>query len=199
MHQSNSKLIIAVTGASGSIYAHYLLKALGKVQQAHPVFETIVLVASEVGKKVYAYEMQEDLYSFAQQCLPQITCLDNADMFASIASGSAQYQTMIVLPCSMGTAAKIAAGLGDSLITRAAQVIIKEQNKLILAVRETPLSLIHLRALTALSEAGVMICPAAPAFYSRPQNIEALVEAYIERILQWIGVPGAYFQWQKPE
>lgn len=199
MHQPNSKLIIAVTGASGSVYAHYLLKALSKVQSDTRFFDTIVLVASEVGKKVYAYEMNEDLYAFAQQCLPQITCLDNADMFASIASGSAQFQTMIVLPCSMGTASKIAAGLSDSLISRAAQVIIKEQHKLILAVRETPLSLIHLRALTALSEAGVMICPAAPAFYSKPQDIEELVAAYIERVLQWIGVPGTYFKWQNPE
>lgn len=199
MYLPNSKLIIAVTGASGAIYAQYLLKSLGRVQQEYDCFESIVLVASDMGQKVYSYELQEDLYEYASRTVPRIICLDNADMFASVASGSAQYKTMLVIPCSMGTASKIAAGLGDTLLTRAAQVVLKEKGKLMLAVRETPLSLIHLRSLTALAEAGAMICPAIPAFYSGPQTIEDLIQSYIDRIFQWMEIPGTYFQWQKPE
>lgn len=188
-------IIVAVTGASGAPYARCLLESLGNTSS----FEALVLVASEIGKQVYAYETGEDLYTHAKACCPGIECMDNADLFASPASGSAGFDTMVVVPCSMGTASKIAAGYGDTLITRAAQVMLKEQKKLILAVRETPLNLIHLRALTTLAEAGAMICPAAPAFYAKPENLDALVRAYTDRMLQWMGIPGAYFQWHKPE
>ena len=124
---------------------------------------------------------------------------DDHNFFADIASGSAGYEAMLIVPCSMGTAAKIAAALSDTLISRAAQVILKEKKLLIAAVRETPLNVLQLRALTALAEAGAVVFPACPGFYSRPESIEQLASSMVDRLLQLLGIPGDYYQWKNPE
>lgn len=180
------KIIIAVTGASGTIYARQLLDALRGV----PGLEQIAVVASGNGKAVAEYE---------RESLPEtgggIVWFDNGDMFAPPASGSARYDAMVIVPCSMGSAGRIAAGTSQDLIGRAADVMLKERRRLILVVRETPLSNIHLRNLTTISECGGIILPASPSFYSHPAGIEELCGTVTNRILDLLGVENDGKRW----
>ena len=121
---------------------------------------------------------------------------EKTDFNAPFASGSSQYDTMIIVPCSMGVVGRIASGVSDDLITRAADVILKERRKLIMVVRETPYNLIHLKNMTLLTETGAMIVPASPSFYSHPQTIEALVDTVIERILDLAGFENDGYRWK---
>ena len=170
------RYVIGVTGASGSIYAGRLighLKDLG--QEVH-------LVMSESGRKVCAYEGFPDLEKRVDKVY------DNRDFFAPIASGSWIHQGMAVIPCSMGTLGKMAHGIGDTLLTRAADVCLKERWKLVVVPREAPMSSLHLANQKALSDLGAQIIPANPSFYQHPKSIDDLVDTVLSRLLDYLGV-----------
>lgn len=179
-------IIIAVTGASGSIYARLLCQRLAQVEEV----ERIALIVTRNGEEVCRYE---DDASWMTN--PRFTRYDNDDLFAPPASGSASFDAMVIIPCSMGMAGRVAAGISNDLTSRAADVMLKERRRLILVPREAPLSTIHLRNLTTLSECGAIICPAAPSFYSHPQDIETLCETIIERILTLLEVEAPHYEW----
>jgi 4-hydroxy-3-polyprenylbenzoate decarboxylase len=193
-------LTVAITGASGAILARELLRAL----EADERVTRVHFVASENSLRVLAEELGvsgrnnlvEKLLSSKTRKIIQHA---DADIGAPIASGSHPSGGMIVLPCSMGTLARIANGLADSLITRAADVTLKERRPLILCVRETPFNRIHLRNMSLAAEAGATIFPCIPAFYSRPTDAEEMARQFAFRVLAHIGLPqsGAYV-W-KPE
>lgn len=172
------KIIVAVTGASGAIYARQTLQQLISA----PEVDEIALVISEKGEQVVQYE---------GEVLPvseKIVRYDNNDMFCPIASGSADYDAMIIVPASMGSVGRIASGVSLSLIERAADVMIKERRRLIVVVREAPYSLIHLRNMTTLTEAGAIVLPASPSFYSKPEGLEQAAMTVVERIIAHAGV-----------
>ena len=183
------KVIVAITGASGAIYARLLLERLLACRDV----EHIWLVSSRTGIETAAFEGQ------TMPSDSRIEVLDNNDMFAAIASGSVRCEAMIVVPCSVGTLARIAHGISQTLIERAADVMLKERRKLVLVVRETPYSLIHLRNMLSVTEAGGVIVAAAPSFYSRPATIEQAVMTVVERALQQAGVQTEHFEWSKPQ
>ena len=170
------RFVVGVTGASGAIYAQRLIAHLRELGQE------VQLVCSDMGKRVCAYEGVGDLAGQAQKVY------DNKDMFAPIASGSYRYQGMAIIPCSMGTLGKIAHGIGDSLLTRAADVCLKERRKLILVPRETPMSSLHLANQKVLSDWGAVILPANPSFYHAPRSIEDLVDTVLARVLDHLGL-----------
>lgn len=179
----NVKIAVAVTGASGSIYAERLLLALRDA----PV-ETH-LVWSPNARTVWELErgsVPEDL---------PFRVWDKRDFFAPFASGSAGFDALIVCPCSMGTLGRIAAGISDDLITRAADVMLKERRKLICVLRETPYNMIQIRNMATVTEAGGIICPASPSFYSKPATLEAAADTVVQRILQLAGVPFEGYRW----
>lgn len=180
------KIIVAVTGASGAIYARKTLEALMDV----PYLEQIAVVTSRNGEAVAAYE---------GETLPdtdgRIVRYGNDDMFAPPASGSARYDAMIIVPCSVGSAGRIASGTSQDLIGRAADVMLKERRRLILVVRETPLSTIHLNNLAAISECGGIILPASPSFYSHPVDIEDLCGTVTGRILDLLEIENDAYRW----
>ena len=187
---SKHKIIIGVTGASGSVYAKMLLETLASFFSQ---IENIGLVFSEQAEKVWEYELG---YKY-NTTVDIITKYNANDFYAPFASGSANYNTMIVCPCSMGTLARIASGISNDLITRAADVMLKERGKLILVTRETPLNLIHINNMKTVTEAGGIILPASPSFYSKPQTIEELVKTVTDRVLTLAGFDVNSFEWGK--
>jgi len=188
-------ITLAITGASGSIFALQMLRAL----EADPRVTHIHLVVSPSALRVLAEEtglsgrssLVEKLLGHAPRCT---VMLAHEDIGASIASGSSPVDAMIVLPCSMGTLGGIAQGLAGNLIERAADVCLKERRRLILCVRETPFHLIHLRNMAAVTEAGATVFPIIPTFYNHPETVEDIARNYVHRVLQHIGLPqpGAY-------
>jgi 4-hydroxy-3-polyprenylbenzoate decarboxylase len=150
----------------------------------------IALIVSCNGHDVAEYE-KVDLTTTDSR----VKVYSNDDMFAPPASGSAGYDAMVIVPCSMGSAGRIASGVSGDLIGRAADVMLKERRKLIVAVRETPFSTIHLRNLTTLSECGAVVLPASPAFYSHPATIEALCDTVVERIVMQLGIEMPHYAW----
>lgn len=181
------KIAIAVTGASGSVYAKVLLDVLTKLQ--HQV-KQIDLVWSDNARTVWLHELGDDSYKKYT-----FKVWDKNDFMAPFASGSAGYDALIICPCSMGTAGRIAAGISNDLISRAADVMLKERKKLICVVRETPYNLVHLRNMTAITEAGGIICPATPSFYSKPQTIEEAAYTVVHRVLQLAGIDVDGYRW----
>lgn len=181
------KMVVAITGASGSIYARDLLNQLQSLKKKTDVVE---LVFSDNARDVWSYELGETGY----EKLP-FKIFGKQDFSAPFASGSAGYETMIIIPCSMGTLGRIAAGISNDLITRAADVILKERGRLILVARETPLSLIHLRNMVTITEAGGIICPAIPSFYSGAQDVTTLVRTLTNRVLKLAGFDVKGFEW----
>ncbi len=180
-------IILAITGASGSMYAKLLMKEIGKLSAQTG---KVAVVTSANAELVWQHELDEKMSipsSFVRY--------PKNDFFSPVASGSSGYDTMIICPCSMGTAGRIAAGTSDDLILRAADVMIKEKRKLILIPRETPFSLIHLNNLKFLAEAGATIIPAIPSFYSKPGNIEELLMTVIDRVLMHAGLEKDRFHW----
>lgn len=181
------KIVIAITGASGSVYSRQLLT---KLQQLHQYINEVSVVVTENAKQVWETELGESI------TVPEGTrSFSNTDFTAPFASGSGQYQTMIICPCSMGTLGRIAAGTSNDLITRSADVILKERRKLICVVRETPYNLIHIRNMETVTLAGGIICPATPSFYSQPETIEALAATVVDRVLDLAGLPVTTYRW----
>jgi flavin prenyltransferase len=199
------KIVIALGGSSGSIYAKVLLD---KLKILSPQIEAVGIVMSDNALLNWAYELGEPFditkYEKNKQNTEGVTSEDatfkfyqKMDFFAPFASGSAKYDTMIVCPCSMGLLARIATGVSNDLVTRAADVVLKERRRLILVPRDTPLSLIHLRNMTTLTEAGAIICPAMPSFYSRPDTFEALAATVIDRVLDLAGLELDSYRWSE--
>ena len=180
------KIIIGITGASGSLYAQKLLALLHEYRSQ---VQEIAIVFTEDGKNVWKYELGD-----LPEELPGIV-YDNADFFAPVASGSAGYDTMIVCPCSMGTLSRIATGTADNLIARAADVMLKERRKLILVTRETPLSLIHIRNMETLTLAGGIVMPASPGFYNKPAGIDEMAEDLMLHVLELAGLEVKRKRW----
>lgn len=182
------KIIVAVTGASGSLYAKVLLD---KLESLSDQVAQVGVVMSDNAKDVWRFELQNEDYSQYKD----FKFYTKNDFMAPFASGSANYDTMIVCPCSMGTLARIANGTSSDLTTRAADVILKERRKLILVARETPLSLIHLNNMTTVTQAGGIICPASPSFYSLPQSMEELAATVVDRVLSLANLKIDSYRW----
>ncbi len=185
--QTKHKVVIAITGASGAIYAKVLLQ---KLQQLHEQIDTVGIVMSDNAKDVWKFELSNTDY----EKFP-FTIYNKTDFYAPFASGSAKFDCMIVCPCSMGTLARIASGISNDLTTRAADVILKERRKLILITRDSPLSLIHINNMKTVTEAGGIICPASPSFYSQPKDFDALAATIIDRALDLCGFEQATYRW----
>ncbi|GGH12790.1 UbiX family flavin prenyltransferase [Sphingobacterium alkalisoli] len=181
------KIVIAVTGASGSIYAKVLLDKLSLLTDQ---LEEISIVMSDNAKDVWKFELQNEGFNTYP-----FVCYSKDDFMAPFASGSANFDTMIVCPCSMGTLARIANGTSSDLTTRSADVILKERRKLILVVRETPLNMIHLQNMLTVTQAGGIICPASPSFYSRPQGLEEMVATVVDRVISLTGLKIDSYEW----
>lgn len=186
---SKQKIVVAITGASGSIYAKVLLQKLAHMQEQA---EAVGVVMSDNAKEVWRYELGDESYNDFP-----FKMYGKGDFYAPFASGSAKYGTMIICPCSMGTLARIATGISNDLTTRAADVILKERRKLVLVTRDTPLSLIHINNMKTVTEAGGIICPASPSFYSRPADLSQLAATVIDRVLDLCGFDQETFRWSE--
>jgi 4-hydroxy-3-polyprenylbenzoate decarboxylase len=171
-----SKIVIGITGSSGSIYGHRLILHLKQLQ--HEVY----LICTEAGKKISEYEDCTFGFELADRIY------SNNDLFAPLSSGSFQYDGMVIVPCSMGTLGKIASGIADNLLTRAADVNLKERKKLIIVPREFPLNIVHLKNMKILAEAGAVILPASPHFYHHPKSIENLIDTVLSRVLDHLNL-----------
>jgi len=183
------RIIIGITGASGAIYGKLLLDKLKTLEEQ---VEECGVIFSENAKDVWKFE----LGAFNASEIP-FPVYSPDDFFAPMASGSAGFGTMIICPCTMGTLGRIASGISNDLMTRAADVILKERQKLILVTREMPYSLIHLNNMKLLTEAGAIICPASPSFYNKPQDMEELVMTVVDRVLKLAGFEFPSFRWGK--
>ncbi|HEX4851329.1 MAG TPA: UbiX family flavin prenyltransferase [Puia sp.] len=181
------KILIAITGASGSIYSSLLLDKLTLLRDQ---WQELSVVMTENAKKVWETELNNRSYKDIQAKFYQ-----QQDFSAPFASGSGQYDTMVIIPCSMGTLGRIATGISNDLITRAADVVLKERRKLICVVRDTPYNLIHIRNMEAITLAGGIICPATPSFYSRPTNVQEVAATVVDRVLDLIKLDNKTFRW----
>ena len=181
------KIAIAVTGASGAIYAKVLLD---EIQRKKDIFSEVGVVMSANARTVWEHELQNIDY----KKIP-FKIYERQDFHAPFASGSAGYDAFIVCPCSMGTLGRIANGVSDDLITRTADVMLKERKKLILVTRETPLSLIHIRNMETVTLSGGIICQASPSFYSRPADFNDLALTVINRVISLLGLEHSGYKW----
>lgn len=183
------KTVVAITGASGSVYAKRLLQKLLSIRSQ---WDKVSVVMTDNAKEVWKTELEDQAYQ--EFSLPFYT---TSDFNAPFASGSGKYTSMIIIPCSMGTLGRIASGISNDLITRAADVMLKEKRKLICVVRETPYNLIHIRNMETLTLAGGIICPATPSFYSKPTTIEQAADTVVDRALDLCGYDITTFRWGK--
>lgn len=189
------KIVVGITGASGSIYAKVLLEKLTALKNQ---VEEVGIVMSDNAKQVWEHELSPSPFPSpkgAGKPGVKIIFYEKNNFHAPFASGSSDFRTMIVCPCSMGTLARIASGVSSDLITRAADVMLKERRKLILVPRDTPLSLIHINTMKAITEAGGIICPASPSFYSNPKTFEDLASTVIDRVLDLCGLDVKMYRW----
>ncbi len=195
------KIVVGITGASGACYALKLL------EEAAKVCTEIYVILSDQAAQVINLETEQkidgkqpNVKDLLGHVCPNIHLLDKKDFFSPPASGSFQHDGMVIVPCSMGTIGRIANGISNDLMTRAADVCLKEKRKLILVPRETPWNLIHLRNMTQLAEAGATILPASPGFYHKPADINGLVNHIVGRIMQQLGLTQNLVpQWQYSE
>ena len=185
------KIIVAMGGSSGSLYAKLLLDRLANLSDQ---WEAIGVVMTDNAK----YNWELELGTFNATDYPDFSFYEKMDFMAPFASGSARYDTMIVCPCSMGLLARIATGVSADLITRAADVVLKERRRLIVVPRETPLSLIHLRNMVTLTEAGAVICPAIPSFYGGADTPQGLGLTVVDRVLDLAGLSLDTYRWGEP-
>jgi flavin prenyltransferase len=181
------KIAIAITGASGSIYAKLLLQKLSGLKDQ---IKELSVVMTENAREVWKTELNDDTYERfdARYFTPK-------DFSAPFASGSAKYDALIIVPCSMGTLGRIATGISTDLITRGADVMLKERKKLILVIRDTPYNLVHIRNMETVTLAGGIICPASPSFYSKPHTIEEAAATVVDRALDLAGFDLQSFRW----
>lgn len=183
------KIVVAITGASGSIYSKVLLDKLFAIKEQ---WDELSVVLTENAKQVWQTELDDEGYTnypakfYTQQ-----------DFNAPFASGSGQYDVMIIVPCSMGTLGRIAGGISNDLITRAADVVLKERRKLICVVRDTPYNLIHIKNMETVTLAGGIICPATPSFYSKPRSIEEVAATVVDRVIDLAGLRINTYRWGK--
>ncbi len=184
-----NKIVVAVTGASGAVYAKVLLD---KLMQVKDQWQELSVVMSNNAKEVWQTELNNNEYKNYD-----LKYFEKNDFSAPFASGSAKYNIMIVAPCSMGTLGRIASGVSDDLVTRAADVVLKERRKLILMVRETPYNLIHIKNMETVTLAGGIICPATPSFYSQPKTVEDIAATVVDRVLDLAGIDIKCFRWGK--
>jgi 4-hydroxy-3-polyprenylbenzoate decarboxylase len=189
MESRNRKIILAVTGASGSIYA---LKLLETLKQLKSPPEEVAVVFSDTAKEIW---MAETGVKYA----PEYPAKEfgNKSFYAPFASGSSTYDTMIICPASMGTVGRIANGTSEDLISRSADVMLKERRRLIIVPRETPYSLIHIDNMKKLTLAGAIICPATPSFYNNPKTIDELVMTVVNRIIDLAGFENNSYRWME--
>ena len=183
------KIVVGITGASGSIYAKQLIENLNKFKNQ---IEEVAIVFTKNAIDVWNYELENDSISK----IP-FKIYKNDNFFASFASGSSTFDSMIICPASMGTVAKIANGIADNLITRAADVMLKENRNLIIMPREMPFNLIHIENLSKLIKSGAKICPASPAFYSKPKNINQLIQTVIDKLLNLLNINAQTYHWNE--
>ena len=181
------KVVLAITGASGSIYASLIINKMLSIKNQWHDFS---LVLTENAKSVWKTELGNE--SYLEAGLP---IYSKNDFNAPFASGSGQFDTMIIAPCSMGTLGRIASGISNDLITRAADVVLKERRKLICMARETPYNLIHIRNMETITLAGGIICPATPSFYSMPQTVEEVAATVADRVLDLAGFNFKTYRW----
>ena len=181
------KVIIGVTGASGAVYGKLLIEKMVSLKDQ---VEECGIIFSENAKAVWNYEL-----GIPDPGTMPFKMYEPDDLFAPMASGSARYDTMIVCPCTMGTMGRIASGVSNDLLIRSADVMLKERRKLILVTREMPLSLIHINNMKLITEAGGIICPASPSFYSKPRNVEELVMTVVDRVLILAGFEIKAYRW----
>jgi len=184
-----NKIVLAITGASGSIYAKILMEKLLLIKEQ---WDTVAIVMSDNAKEVWQTELGNKVYADFP-----FKFYTTKEFSAPFASGSGQFNTMIIAPCSMGTLGRIATGISNDLISRAADVILKEKRKLICMIRDTPYNLIHIRNMEIITLTGGIICPASPSFYSNPQNIDDLAATVVDRILDLAGLKINTFRWGK--
>ncbi|WP_139906170.1 UbiX family flavin prenyltransferase [Clostridium thermarum] len=185
------KIVIGITGASGSIYAVRLIEELLKNDV------DLYIICTETGKKVMEFETGiaiDEWIENLRKCSNNIHLEDINNLFSNVASGSFKFDSMIVLPCSMGTLAEISSGLAKNLLCRAADVALKENRRLIIVPRETPFNAIHLENMLKLSKLGVTILPAMPGFYHKPATMEDLVNFVIGKILDSISIENTLFK-----
>ena len=183
----NRKIVLAITGASGSIYAKKLLERLHGLEA--PLKE-VAVIFSETGREIWESEIGSEFHNEGSA-----KEYDNSKFNAPFASGSSKYDTMIICPASMGTTGRIANGTSDDLIARTADVMLKERRRLIIIPREAPYSLIHINNMKLLTLAGAIICPASPSFYSNPKTIDDLVMTVVDRIIDLAGFDSNGFRW----
>ena len=177
------KIIVGITGASGSLLAKRLIESLIERN-----IEVHCVITSH-GREVFEYELSESFNDFVKALQsPLLNSYSNDSMFAPIASGSFDFDAMLIIPCSMGSLAKIAHGISDNLLARAADVALKEKRPLFIIPRETPLSTLHLRNMLILSELGVTIMPPMPAYYNHPSSLSEITDLTIGRILEKLGI-----------
>lgn len=181
------KIIVAITGASGSIYASILIDKLLSIRSQ---WENVSIVMTNNARVVWKTELGNQSY----EAIP-LSIYNTDDFMAPFASGSARFDTMIIIPCSMGTLGRIASGISTDLITRAADVILKERRKLICVIRDTPYNLIHIRSMETITLSGGIICPASPSFYSKPSSIEAVASTVVDRVIDLAGFELKSFRW----
>jgi 4-hydroxy-3-polyprenylbenzoate decarboxylase len=181
------KIAVGITGASGSIYAKSILDTL---QGNLNLIEEVSVVMSANALTVWEYELgNKDYASYP------FRYFEPNDFFAPFASGSAGYDALIIAPCSMGTMGRIAAGFSDDLMTRGADVMLKERKKLVLLIRDSPYNHIHLKNMMTISEAGGILCPASPSFYSKPETFEQLAATVTHRAIQLAGLDISSYRW----
>jgi 4-hydroxy-3-polyprenylbenzoate decarboxylase len=181
------KIAVAITGASGSIYARLMLQKLTQLSQQ---IQELSVVMTDNAREVWRTELDDESYNSFEA-----RYFSTKDFMAPFASGSAQYDALIIVPCSMGTLGRIAAGISNDLITRAADVMLKERKRLICLVRDTPYNLVHIRNMETVTLAGGIICPASPSFYSRPQTIEQAAATVVDRAIDLAGLRNESFRW----
>ena len=182
------KIVIAITGASASIYAKMLIEKLLSLKRQ---WSNLGIVMSNNAKEVWKTELENEDYKNYP-----VAFFDKHDFSAPFASGSAQYNIMIIAPCSMGTLGRIANGISDDLITRAADVMLKERRKLILMIRETPYNLVHIKNMETVTLAGGIICPATPSFYHKPKSPEEIALTVVDRVLDLAGFEITSNRWK---
>jgi len=187
MTSEKNKIILAITGASGAIYAHKLLEKLVSLREPPA---SVAVIFSDTAMEIWEHEIGSRF-----QAVPPAKVYKNDSFHAPFASGSSDWDAMIVCPASMGTLGRIASGVSDDLICRAADVMLKEKRKLIIVPRETPYNLIHIRNMETLALAGAVICPATPSFYSNPSTIDDLVMTVVDRIIALAGFESDSFRW----